>query len=133
MKVRENSDQMADEICNILNIRRKIEKQYLDCITKIEDYGILILSDYDDNRQPTSKHEIPVKIMGYFIMPNYDTTLNDYLKNLSGETRIEKILDMGCQLIRIVEAIHKSGYVYNNFSPENVMMTKEKASLIDFG
>lgn len=46
MKVSEDSDKIAKEVHNILNIKKRLRKENGHMITNIQMYGMLILNDY---------------------------------------------------------------------------------------
>lgn len=46
MKVSENHDQIAKEVCTLMSIKKRLKKENEDCIVKVQKYGMLVLNDY---------------------------------------------------------------------------------------
>lgn len=96
------------------------------------DYGMLVMNNFDNvEGQPISK------VTGYFIMPKYSVSLEEYLDNASS-IDLHSVLSIIRQLIDALEAVHMAGRIYNDLKPENIMVNKGEdgelhVKLIDFG
>jgi len=80
------------------------------------DYGMLVMNNFDNvEGQPISK------VTGYFIMPKYSVSLEEYLDNASS-IDLHSVLSIIRQLIDALEAVHMAGRIYNDLKPENIMV-----------
>ena len=50
----------------------------------------------------------------YFIMPLYDMNLQEYLSQLKGMQKIEKILDVAAKIVSIFKYTHRAKRTYND-------------------
>lgn len=66
----------------------------------------------------TSSEEINV----FCIMPRYGKNLDTYFEQRKYEVSKESIFNLGMQLLGIMEQIHKSGYIYNDLKPDNILL-----------
>jgi len=70
-------------------------------------------------------------------MTKYQTTALEYFKDLSPLGKVEIALDLTIQMVGILRLVHKSGRVYNDIKPDNIMINESnegiRATLIDLG
>lgn len=96
-------------------------------IANIRRYGMLFLNDYEPSLDGESK------LMAYYAMPLNTMSLLSYFNSKRDWYRIDAVLDVGFQLINIINDIHETGYCYNNLKPENVMVNDGTVTLVGFG
>ena len=125
MKISKDTNKMAEEIRCLLDISEKIKRESLSNIPDMRMWGILVLNDFDAQRQS--------QVLAYYTMPEYFMTLNDYIDSQRSWQKIDAILDVGCQLINIIKGIHYTGHTYNNMKHDNVMVEDGEITLIGFG
>jgi serine/threonine protein kinase len=82
------------------------------------------------------KRKTKKDILVYFITEKYEETLESKFRRLNQNIPLDKIKQIGIDLINTVQYIHQQNYVYIDFSLNNIMF-KSKDSydlvLIDFG
>ena len=89
MKISVESDELAEEICSILNIEKCLKnKRARECVPNVVGYGILVLENY----------EMPgnTLVLAYYVMPLNQMTLNEYVYNTKYWLKLETVLDIGC-------------------------------------
>ena len=47
MKVSGESDDLAEEICTVLNIQKRLKKEHRNSISNVLGYGMLVLDDVE--------------------------------------------------------------------------------------
>ena len=60
--------------------------------------------------------------MAYYAMPSNQMNLLSYIDSKRDWYKIDAILDVGFQLMNIINEIHATGYCFNNLKHENVMV-----------
>ena len=55
-------------------------------------------------------------------MPQYGKNIEKILKCINGDISRASVYSFGLKLIDLLELIHDSGFVYNNLSPENILI-----------
>jgi vaccinia related kinase len=74
------------------------------------------------------------KIFGYYIMPKYPLTLQDYINKNKGVLRVRDILRIMIQILDSLRILHQVGYTHNDIKPNNIMIDKDlNVTLIDLG
>ena len=63
MKMSKDSEKLAEEVCTLLNIQKRMGKESLMTIANIRMYGMLILNNYD----PSLDESL---LMAYYAMPS---------------------------------------------------------------
>ena len=48
MKISAESDDLAEEVCTILNIQKRLKEDQKHIISNVKGYGMLVLDDVDD-------------------------------------------------------------------------------------
>ena len=61
-------------------------------------------------------------VFAYYIMPKYDMSLAKYVKTLTGFKKIEKIIEVICQLMGSLKYLHTCRRTFNDLKPDNVMI-----------
>ena len=125
MKISGESDDLAEEVCTVLNIHKRMKRDQQHSISNILGYGMLVLDDVDEIGGDS-------QLMAYYVMPQNQTTFLDYLQEHREWYRLDAILHVGCQLLQIIQSIHATGYTYNNVKHENVMINEGQVILIGF-
>ena len=89
-----------------------------ECSGDSQDDKHLGMISQSNNEKEEDQHQPLV----YFFMPRYGQNLqeileerNDYLSNAS-------IFHLGLNLLNILELIHRSGLVYNDLKPDNILI-----------
>ena len=96
------------------------------------DYGMLVMNNFaNEEGQSISK------VTGFFIMPKYSVSLEEYLYN-NTPIDLHTILNITEQLIDALQTVHLAGRIYNDLKPENIMVDKDEDGkllivLIDYG
>ena len=72
MKLSKDSDKLAEEVCILLNIQKRMKKERLKTIANVRMYGMLVLSDFD----PYQKES---QLMAYYTMPVNQMSLLNYV------------------------------------------------------
>lgn len=80
------------------------------------------------------------KLCSYFVMTKCQLTALEYFNNkeLSAIRKVELALELTIQMVGIIRLVHKSGRVYNDVKPDNVMVNdlnngNIEVTLIDLG
>ena len=94
MKISKDTNKMAEEIRCLLDISEKIKRESLSNIPDMRMWGILVLNDFDAQRQS--------QVLAYYTMTENFMTLNDYIDSQRSYHKIDAILDVGCQLISLI-------------------------------
>lgn len=71
MKISAESDDLAEEVCNVLNIQSRLKKDMKHIISNVKGYGMLVLNYVDEM-------EADCLLMAYYVMPLNQITLLDY-------------------------------------------------------
>lgn len=95
---------------------------------EIHSYGMLQLQDFSEGAE---------KVCCYYVMTKYQATALEYFRDLSPLGKVEIALELTVQLVGILRLVHKSGRVYNDIKPDNIMINDSKEgiriTLIDLG
>ena len=67
MKMSEESDELAEEICTVLNIQKTLQNEQSNIISNILGYGMLVLDNFDESGES--------KLLAYYVMPLSQMTL----------------------------------------------------------
>ena len=102
-------------------------------IPQIVDYGMLLLQNFNagDDKED-------VKMCGYYIIPQYQHNLNQYLEIVKKDLIDGEIFGVAKQLMGIFKIVHTAHRTFNDLKPENIMINIQddgtaKVFLIDFG
>ena len=68
MKMSEESDELAEEICTVLNIQKTLQNEQSNIISNILGYGMLVLDNFDESGES--------KLLAYYVMPLSQMTLS---------------------------------------------------------
>ncbi len=72
-----------------------------------------------------------ISILKYIVIPKYDITLHDFIKN-NGIIELNNALYLFYELVVCLEEIHSNGIVHRDIKPMNIMLHKESIFIIDF-
>lgn len=95
--------------------------QFIDC-------GMILLKNVheDDMTQeaPEDHPEIDdnTKLFGYYIIPQYDYSLEHFMQDSEFCPSVSEILEVGIQMVKSLKILHSVGYVHNDIKPGNVMI-----------
>ena len=64
-------------------------------------------------------------------MPLCDTSLKQHINNESFVT--EETLQFFYDLSKSIESLHEVGYTHNDLMPDNILLTGNQLTLIDYG
>ena len=64
------------------------------------------------------------KLFGYYIIPQYDFSLEQYMNNKITMLKVNEILEIAIQVIRSLKILHSIGYTHNDIKPGNVMINR---------
>lgn len=110
-------------------------------MNKIHRYGKVQITDPEFkeyvHRQPKFNSESTDWF--YSINPRYGETIEHIMK--MRKFTVESVLQLGIQIVRQLEAIHKTGFVHADIKPDNIVVGQcdldsdktMRARLIDFG
>ena len=93
-------------------------------VTKLLDYGLFIVKNFDEGRQA------PI-LASYYVMPRYAMSLERALKGTNLDQ--ERVWALAQILIDSLRTVHATGRTYNDLKPENIMLENQRITLIDFG
>ena len=74
MKVSEDTDEIAKEVCTLLNIRKRLRKEGENLIPNIQKYGMLVLHDFH-------QHTKDPQLMAYYVSPMNQMTSLAYISS----------------------------------------------------
>ena len=73
-------------------------------------------------------------------MPHYEMNLKQYLSQLQGQQKFEKIIDVTIKILNIFKYVHCAKRTYNDLKLTNIMVSNRgdmnadpEVTLIDFG
>lgn len=77
----------------------------------------------------------------FIVMDRRGRTLEHYFKKNENGFDLETIVQVGCQLLKILQKVHSIGMVYNDLKLENILVNKDQdasntlsdISLVNFG
>ena len=72
MKISAESDDLAEEVCTLLNIHKRLKEDQKHIISNVQGYGMLVLDNVDEIEGES-------QLMAYYVMPLNQITLHDYL------------------------------------------------------
>ena len=133
---------LAQEIHTMKKMEEIVEynKQKLNAASLLElgipqiiDYGMLLLQNFN-----AGANEEDVKMCGYYIIPQYQHNLNQYLEIVKKDALDGEIFAIAKQLVGIFKIVHTAHRTFNDLKPENIMINIQddgspKVFLIDFG
>ena len=133
---------LAQEIHTMKKMEEIVEynKQKLNAASLLElgipqiiDYGMLLLQNFN-----AGANEEDVKMCGYYIIPQYQHNLNQYLEIVKKDALDGEIFAVAKQLVGIFKIVHTAHRTFNDLKPENIMINIQddgtpKVFLIDFG
>ena len=67
------------------------------------------------------KGELESTMLSYFIMPRYGQNFETYFDYLDRKLSTVSILELGKNIVRIFEIIHRAGYIYNDLKLDNIL------------
>lgn len=81
------------------------------------------------------------QLMSYFVLPRYGKNLETLYVDFNQKFSAKTTFQIGQQLLKILEKIHKAGYTYNDLKLDNIMVgdadfsegSRDQIHLIDFG
>lgn len=68
----------------------------------------------------------------YLVIERLEKTLDDIF-NEEGAISLKDVSRYGCQLIKILKALHAKNILYVDIKPENIMIASSKVYCVDFG
>ncbi len=69
----------------------------------------------------------------YIVMEYLDgKTLKDYLKD-NGALPYDRVIELLLPLMRSLKKVHEQGVIHRDISPDNIMLSGDRAKLLDFG
>jgi serine/threonine protein kinase len=69
----------------------------------------------------------------YMVIDYVGITLEHYRINNSGRLSVDKVKNIGLQMIEIIEEIHMNYIIHRDIKPENFLIYNDKIFIIDFG
>ena len=122
MKISGTHELLAKEITIMTKFTKQVQKEKTienirafsndpskyDLIPKMVGYGLLVLENYDKVAKTQEEYQENLKLMGYVVMPKYETNLFELLNKHHGLKRLEIILTTTYQLVGIMQLLHKS-------------------------
>ena len=100
---------------------------------KVYDREISILKELNNNANvPTVLSTGIIRnTIYYIVMPHYDTSLNDVIKN-NGNLSVEEGLYIYYELVLCLEEIHCLDIIHRDIKPMNIMLHNKCMIIIDF-
>ena len=108
---------------------------------KIEDKSISLLKNeakiynllYNIKGVPKLKSYGNENCFNYMVIDYIGESLEKYRLKNNGKLQIDKVKDIGIQIINIIERIHDKNIIHRDIKPENILIYNNKIYVIDFG
>jgi serine/threonine protein kinase len=84
-------------------------------VPSIINQGIIGVSNMGKDKQE-------MFLAGYYIMPKYSESLQDYLDRSKGVICSNIVFEISNKLLKAIRAVHEAGRTYNDLKPSNIMI-----------